>query len=200
MPLSQQSANGASDASEAATPISFEARIALALQGNNWQELQKPTNHSATVQEEIVDEEAADEDEEESEDDDADEEVETGDSTDAAAADEPKMPPVLSAKQKRKRKQFAQAIERDAGGILHTIDLESLVPVATSVTWDGDPELLCCYNWQASTDNTNTIFGKLRCDHRGTASICAIRCDIFNIQRHFSPNIILRSTVEGNYP
>jgi hypothetical protein len=146
------STDGVSIAPETPAPISFEAKIALALQGNNWQELQNP-NHVATVQEEILDD---DEDEFE------DEEEDMLDPTDAVVEEDPNKPPELTAKQKKKRKLFAQSIERDTGGVLHTIDSESLVPVATSVTWDGDPELLCSYNWQASSDNTNTIFGMLQ--------------------------------------
>ncbi|KAF1918801.1 hypothetical protein BDU57DRAFT_443699 [Ampelomyces quisqualis] len=134
----------ASNAPEASAPISFESRIALALQGNNWQELQN-INHAAAVEKEILD-------------DDEDDEVEIPDAPEAACEDDSNKPPEMSAKQKRKKKKFTRAINRDTGDVLHTIDFASLVPVATTVTWDGDPELLCSYNWQASTDNTNTIF------------------------------------------
>jgi hypothetical protein len=77
------------------------------------------------------------------------------------AAEEESKPPELTAKQKKKREQFDRTIARDAGGVLQTIDPAAIVPIEEEVAWDQDPELLCSYNWLASTDDTNTIFGKV---------------------------------------
>ena len=115
--------------------MSFEARIGLALRGSNWQQLQSTESEPATVIESIN---AV--------------EFET-------VPDEIEMPVQLTVKQRKKMARFGQAIARDAGDILETIDANSILPVPQDVTWDKDPELLCCYNWQASVDGTNTIFG-----------------------------------------
>lgn len=129
-------------ANVAPAPISFESRIALALQGgSNWQDLQRtvsavqpqaPVPHTVATEPEV------------------------------AVQDEVK--PEMTAKQKKKREQFDRTIARDTGAVLHTIHAQDVKPVATSVTWDQDPELLCSYNWQAS-DQTNTIFGKSFLSH-----------------------------------
>ena len=62
-------------------------------------------------------------------------------------------------KRKKKLERFEKTTARDAGEVLETIDANTLIPVSQDVVWDRDPELLCCYNWQSSTDGTNTIFG-----------------------------------------
>jgi hypothetical protein len=117
--------------------MSFESRIALALQGSNWGELQK---NIAAVQPQIpVPETVVAESE-------------------IAVPDDVK--PEMSAKQKKKREQFDRTIARDTGSVVQIIHAETVIPVDMEVTWDQDPELLCSYNWQAS-DETNTIFGKL---------------------------------------
>jgi hypothetical protein len=115
--------------------MSFESRIALALQGgSNWQDLQKTVSAAqpqAPVPENVTAEPEVQDD----------------------------VKPEMTAKQKKKREQFDRTIARDTGAVLHTIHADDVEPVATSVTWDQDPELLCSYNWQAS-DETNTIFGR----------------------------------------
>jgi hypothetical protein len=119
--------------------MSFESRIALALQGSNWQELQKSIatpQSQAPVPETVATESAV------------------------IIEDNIKQPPEMTAKQKKKRQQFDRTIARDTGDVLQVIEAESVTPVATSITWDQDPELLCSYNWQAS-DKSNTIFGEL---------------------------------------
>jgi hypothetical protein len=117
--------------------MSFESRIALALQGSNWGELQTSI---AVVQPQISVPETA--------------------ATEPEAAVPNVVKPEMSAKQKKKREQFDRTIARDTGPVVQIIHAETVTPVATEVTWDQDPELLCSYNWQAS-DETNTIFGKL---------------------------------------
>lgn len=120
--------------------LSFEQRIALSLQGANWQALNGGqgvgvgVTPSVAIQEEISDEV---------------EELEVD-------AD---LPPQQTAKQKKKKAEFDRVIARDTGAVLATIEPEALSIGPQEVTWDKDPELLCCYNWQDFT-NTNTIFGK----------------------------------------
>jgi hypothetical protein len=121
------------------TPMSFEAKIALALQGNNWQELQNSSSNAAMqpaalTQEGVTVEEMA------------------------VAIDDPDKPPETTAKQKKKKENFDKKIARDTGDTLQLIEVDSLTPVNLPVTWNQDPEFLCSYNWQASTDDTNTIF------------------------------------------
>lgn len=115
-------------------PFSFEAKIALALQGASWQGLQAPAPADLAP---------------------------AAFQTPEVETEEASKPPELTAKQKKKRDQFDRIIARDTGDVLQTIEAASIVPVEQEVAWDQDPELLCSYNWQASTDNTNTIFGKL---------------------------------------
>jgi hypothetical protein len=130
--------------------MSFEARIGLALQGSSWQQLQ--TAVTEPVGRENDDAVQEDEDIEEIDD---DEELDA-----EMAEDEGEAPKELTEKQKKKLARFTQTIARDAGDIFETIPHDTLTPGPESVVWDDDPELLCCYNWQASTDQTNTIFGK----------------------------------------
>ncbi|KAL1799318.1 hypothetical protein ACET3X_003355 [Alternaria dauci] len=124
------------------TALSFESKIALALGGSNWQQLQDDSNTEpvATVEE---DEESDLDDEEEA---------------DVKPTEEVVVDPAKAKKQQKKKERFEQSVSRDAGEILETIEKDALVPVAEQVVWDRDPELLCCYNWQASDDGTNTIF------------------------------------------
>jgi hypothetical protein len=121
--------------------MSFEARIGLALKGSNWQELQnKDMVPPATATTSFVEGSSA-----------SDTEVVKG---------EVDRPPEWTTKQLKKKANFDRAITRDAGDLLSTIEVSSITPVTQNVTWNQEPELLCCYNWQASTDGTNTIFGK----------------------------------------
>ncbi|KAF2125278.1 hypothetical protein P153DRAFT_299913 [Dothidotthia symphoricarpi CBS 119687] len=84
--------------------------------------------------------------------------IEDEDDVDLGAEGDAEKPKGLSVKQKKKRLRFDRAIARDAGAVLYTIEADTVVPVPWPITWNEDPELLCCYNWQASTDGTNTIF------------------------------------------
>lgn len=140
--------------------MSFEAKIALALGGSNWQSLQsnntaEPSNlaHGGANENEQVDLDGEDEDDE---DDGVPLEPED---LDPARPEEPIVDEATLKKRKRKQERFDKTIERDAGEVLETINADALVPIIQNVVWDRDPELLCCYNWQSSTDGTNTIFG-----------------------------------------
>jgi hypothetical protein len=137
LPLNSQVEQGVPETT-APIPMSFESRIALALQGSNWQELQKSI---ATPQAQAPGPETV-----------------APEST-VVVEDDINKPPEMTAKQKKKRQQFDRTIARDTGDVLQIIDAKSVTPVASSVTWDQDPELLCSYNWQAS-DESNTIFGE----------------------------------------
>lgn len=118
--------------------MSFEAKIALALRGSNWQQLQHQDQFAATEND-----------------------VQKHEGIDAEALEDGSAnPPELTKKQKKKMARFDKAISRDAGDVLQIIEMDSISPVPWDVVWDQDPELLCCYNWQASTDGTNTIFGE----------------------------------------
>jgi hypothetical protein len=124
---------------QSSEPFSFEAKIAMALQGAKWQELQNATGQPVpTPLASTPDEIAFD---------------------DVENVEEANKRPELTEKQKQKKKKFDAKISRDAGDVLQTIESASIVPVDQDVTWDGEPELLCSYNWQDASD-TNTIFGK----------------------------------------
>ncbi|KAH7413663.1 hypothetical protein DE146DRAFT_673458 [Phaeosphaeria sp. MPI-PUGE-AT-0046c] len=127
----------------ASTPpaMSFENKIALALQGSNWQQLQNTGNNTAAVQPELFTQIPSLEE-----------------PLDASVEQEANQPPKLTAKQKKKKQTFERSVARDAGDILQTIESHAIEPVVEKVTWDQDPELLCSYNWQESTNETNTIF------------------------------------------
>lgn len=158
-----QTLRGSMASTSTSTPppaMSFEDKIALALQGSNWQQLQNPNNSSATAQPELFQNNVnsytiA---------------TEPGffnqstagleDLLAASAEEEASKPPELTAKQKRKKQQFERSVARDAGDELQSIEPNAVQPVAERVTWDEDPELLCSYNWQETTDDTNTIFGE----------------------------------------
>jgi hypothetical protein len=83
---------------------------------------------------------------------------------DAAVADDvldtgvtqDERPPPTKGQKNRMAKQ-ARLVSRDAGDILHTISFEDVMPVPDEVTWDQDPELLCCYNW-SDNERSNTIY------------------------------------------
>ncbi|OWY46271.1 geranylgeranyl pyrophosphate synthetase [Alternaria alternata] len=122
--------------------MSFESKIALALGGSSWQQLQDDSNTEPVI--------ATEEDE--------DSDLDDEDEADIKPTEEVVVDPVKAKKQQKKKERFDQSIARDAGEILETIDKDELIPVAEQVVWDRDPELLCCYNWQASDDGTNTIF------------------------------------------
>ncbi|KAJ5022285.1 hypothetical protein J3E71DRAFT_353072 [Bipolaris maydis] len=148
-----------------ASNMSFEAKIAMALGGSSWQSLQ----NSSTADPVTTVEQAAGADEEyEDSDDDDDDDDEDGhggngipivdEVVDTGAAQEPEVDKALLQKRKKRLERFEKTITRDAGEVVETIDIASLTPISQQVSWDQDPELLCCYNWQASTDGTNTIF------------------------------------------
>lgn len=143
------------------TGMSFEAKIAMALGGSSWQSLQSTT----TVQPSPAMENAAGEEEDEYDiDEEDDEDGDDGvplemedaelDVTQEVVVDEATLQ-----KRKKKLERFEKSVARDAGEVLETITTDALAPVPQTVAWDQDPELLCCYNWQSSTDGTNTIFG-----------------------------------------
>ena len=123
--------------------MSFEARIGLALRGSNWQALQ---NNATTALPGGLEPFAQD-----------------GATVDSdLAGSELDAPKEMTVKQKKKMKRFEQTIARDAGDVVGIIEIDSLRPRPESVKWEGDPDLLCCYNWCASTDGTNTIFGECK--------------------------------------
>ncbi|OAL04346.1 hypothetical protein IQ06DRAFT_214112 [Phaeosphaeriaceae sp. SRC1lsM3a] len=126
--------------------MSFENKIALALQGSNWQQLQNSNNNkaaadTAAMQPEVFTQNPGFEE-----------------LVVASTAEEVNQPPQLTAKQKKKKQTFERSVARDAGEVLQTIEPSAVEPVVENVTWDQDPELLCSYNWQDTTDDTNTIF------------------------------------------
>lgn len=147
--------------------MSFENKIALALQGSNWQQLQNSNNNKAAAESGAFTRYAGLE------------ELQNVHSSTAAmqpevftqnpgfeelvvasTAEEVNQPPQLTAKQKKKKQTFERSVARDAGEVLQTIEPSAVEPVVENVTWDQDPELLCSYNWQDTTDDTNTIFGE----------------------------------------
>jgi hypothetical protein len=136
----QQRIQGTSEGNTTPAPISFEAKIALALQGSNWQALQNNNSDNAAIQSGASLQEVA-----------------TSVLTDTFDKDDVDKPPEMNAKQKKKKANFDRTIQKDTGEVLQSISVESLTPVAENVSWDDDPELLCSYNWQASA-GTNTIF------------------------------------------
>jgi hypothetical protein len=117
-------------------PLSFATKIGLALQGSNWQELQNGSSSTVTMPTEAPAEETVVPDNN---------------------IQEPRQP---TAKQLKKLERLGATIVRDTGDVLQTIEVDSITPVEEDVIWDEDPELICSYNWKASTDSTNTIFGK----------------------------------------
>ncbi|KAF2024386.1 hypothetical protein EK21DRAFT_29186, partial [Setomelanomma holmii] len=122
--------------------FSFEDKIALALQGSSWQDLQT-INRTVEIPQQTS--------------------TNNGGAivrTDAIQSDPEAIAKALqkSKKQLRKKEQFDKRTERDAGDYLQSIALESIVPVIQNVTWEQEPEVLCSYNWQAQSDNTNTIY------------------------------------------
>ena len=143
------------------TPFSFEARIAMALQGENWQQLQgtpaaaavAPAAGNSGVN---VDEEEQGEAEMDIESDEDEVLVDEGANDREAAEDV--IDVARAQKHAKKMQRFNQTIARDAGEVVKTISLDTIQPVQETVSWDQNPELLCCYNWQASTDGKNTIF------------------------------------------
>jgi Ca2+-dependent lipid-binding protein len=130
-------------------PMSFEARIGLALQGSNWQELQNSGKSTVAIPDDVLDDEAL-----------IDEALDDEAMIPEDDADKPRE---MTAKQLKKKALFERTIARDTGDVLQTIEPDSIVPVQQDVKWDQDPELICSYNWQASVDETNTIFGTLVC-------------------------------------
>ncbi|KAF2827124.1 hypothetical protein CC86DRAFT_24287 [Ophiobolus disseminans] len=118
-------------------PFSFEAKIAMALQGAKWQELLQSgpsTNPGVEPSEDVQD-----------------------GVTEGIELPKEQKPAEMTAKQKKKKEQFTRTIARDAGHVLQTIESDAIIPGPQEVTWDKDPELLCCYNWQGTAEE-NTIF------------------------------------------
>lgn len=130
-----------------AAPLSFESKIALALQGSNWQQLE---GVSTSVAEEPS--------------------IQLGENVLVEAAEngleltheQSQQQWHPTAKQKKKMATFVKTIARDAGDVLATIAPGDVVPTPCDVTWDAEPELLCSYNWHGASDGTNTIFGKTK--------------------------------------
>jgi hypothetical protein len=119
--------------------MSFEGKIALALRGSNWQQLQ---DTGPAVVEQLIVQESEDVDVQ-------------------ILADESELPNEPTEKQKKRMKRFEEAVARDTGDVLQTIEVDGISPVAWDITWEKEPELLCCYNWRAATDGSNTIYGRL---------------------------------------
>ncbi|KAF7443014.1 hypothetical protein A1F94_013076 [Pyrenophora tritici-repentis] len=125
------------------TPLSFETKIAMALQGQgNWQQLQNAPIAAAAANSGVADNEDS---------------VLGEDETNEPKAVEDVVDTARKEKLAKKAQRFNQVIARDAGEVVKTIDLDTIQPVRETVSWDQDPELLCCYNWQFST-TANTIF------------------------------------------
>ncbi|KAF1935854.1 hypothetical protein EJ02DRAFT_304663, partial [Clathrospora elynae] len=123
--------------------MSFEAQIGLALKGlGDWKQLRSTTAKPAANENENIALQSGANNAEIAE-------VEEVESEESKAR---------RAKYEKKMNKFKQVVDKDAGHILETIGLDALAPGSINVTWDQDPELLCSYNWQASTDKTNTIF------------------------------------------
>jgi hypothetical protein len=120
----------------ATEPMSFATKIGLALQGSNWQELQNSNTSAVAASTEALTEDTV------------------------TTEDELKKSRQATAKQLKKMERLGATIVRDTGEVLQTIEVDSVIPVEEDVIWDQDPELICSYNWKASTDATNTIFGK----------------------------------------
>jgi hypothetical protein len=139
--------------------MSFEAKIAMALGGSSWQSLQGGnTDHGNAAGN------APNVDGEEYDDGDDNMDGSNGvlleqDNAVPGAPQEPVVDQALVKKRQKRLEQFGKTVARDAGEVLETIDANMLTPISQNVAWDQEPELLCCYNWQASTDGTNTIFG-----------------------------------------
>lgn len=123
--------------------ISFESKIALALGGSSWQQLQGDSAVESTIAAE----------------DGIDSDSDGGDAV-LEIPEEEVIDPVVAEKRRRKLERFNNTIARDAGHIVETIHKNALTPVPEPIVWDEEPELLCCYNWQAAEDGTNTIFGE----------------------------------------
>lgn len=133
----------------------FEAMVGLALRGSDWQKLQNTAlaldAHPAQMQETVDpgtgEPEAG--------------EPETSESELDTPADEAQAPRQMTAKQQKKMMKFEKSVARDTGKVHHVIRPDAIAPVPHKVSWEGDPELLCSYNWKESHDGTNTIFGEL---------------------------------------
>ncbi|EUC46188.1 hypothetical protein COCMIDRAFT_36149 [Bipolaris oryzae ATCC 44560] len=145
-----------------ASNMSFEAKIAMALGGSSWQSLQNSSTADpvpAAEQATNADEEYEDDDDDDDEDGDGGNGISIVDGpADTVAARESQVDKELLKKRKKRLERFEKTVARDAGEVVETIDVDSLIPVSQKVSWDQDPEIVCCYNWQASTDGTNTIF------------------------------------------
>jgi hypothetical protein len=153
--------------------MSLADKIGLTLQGAaSWQELQRAGIDPARLEEEVTKRVTIEEGDEEedlpmgsSDDDDDDDDDEGANALVDAVLDPEELAKKLAekiakdAKNKRKMERFNEFVDRDAGAVLTTIDVAALTPGPTSVTWDRDPELLCCYNWRGDHE-TNTIFGE----------------------------------------
>jgi hypothetical protein len=99
-------------------PMSFEAKIALALQGSNWQTLQNAgmgSNTLAVPPETLINASVTAE-------------------GSAALGDNFVKPPDMTAKQKKKKERFDQKIAKDTGDVLQLIEADSITPVPASVS------------------------------------------------------------------
>ncbi|KAF1953430.1 hypothetical protein CC80DRAFT_149001 [Byssothecium circinans] len=75
----------------------------------------------------------------------------------APTGDEPPQPAELTRKQKKKKEKVMRVLQRDAGAVLHTLEVKEILPVSGTVNWTEDPEIVCCYNWSEDA-RSNTIF------------------------------------------
>lgn len=99
-------------------PMSFEAKIALALQGSNWQTLQNAgmgSNATAVPPETLIDASVTAEES-------------------APVEDNLVKPPDMTAKQKKKKERFDQKIAKDTGDVLQLIEADSITPVTANVS------------------------------------------------------------------
>ncbi|KAH6638901.1 hypothetical protein C7974DRAFT_469547 [Boeremia exigua] len=93
-----------------------------------------------------------------------DDDVDLATDSEEGELDIPKPPPkALTAAQKKKQERKERVLSKDRGPILHTFSPSDIQPnestgSKTEVSWDEDPEILCCYNWSSTVDGSNTIF------------------------------------------
>lgn len=59
---------------------------------------------------------------------------------------------------KKKNKRSTEWILRNTGEELHAIYLDAIEPDTSEISWNKEPELLCSYNWQETSDDTNIIY------------------------------------------
>ena len=87
--------------------------------------------------------------------DEADEAPDLIDDEDEGSEDVEHKPREMSAKKKKRLQRMSNTMAREAGPVNLTLDVDALVPISSEVTWDQEPELLCCYNWHGAVDGTS---------------------------------------------